>query len=459
MASNKYCSDVGRAKIQRLFAVREAAPGVIAYPKAEHFITLAGDAAASQSPEYTDSPEKLGTRDVLDQYKNAMPAATANASMVLRVGATGTKPQGHDMLETLFGESTFDDPPSFMAGPLLVGETSLIISNVSGTLPPVGVFQLENELIFYSGKSADGATLTGLVRGFDRTTPTAHSGGLPAVYKSTVYMQADCNPSVTLWLQTDHFIQAITGATVNEASISLSNDGPVLVDFSTIQGMQMVMAGTSAMTVTATAGSTVLDVDAPKMFTEKALIWNPSVSDSGSYGEGYKVVSVDYDAGTLTLDKPIAEDWPAETTVTGFLPQDVAPSGEPIEGTDTDVYLDGQPGALRSSSLTYNNDITYITDELGQKYPRSYVEGPRTIQLEMDSYFRKKDAVRFVEGYEGAETSARIDFNHGKVMLYMPRVKNTMPTVNIETPTVSLKSTGTALGSGNGNNAIYLLIN
>jgi hypothetical protein len=147
------------------------------------------------------------------------------------------------------------------------------------------------------------------------------------------------------------------------------------------------------------------------------------------------------------------------STLKGFLPQDREPIGEPLEGVDTDVYLDGVKGKVRSGSMDYGNNIKYITDELGTRFPEDYAEDARTIEMGMNGYFRAEDAERFKEGYEGKYVSTRFAFKYGKVVLHMPRVQQTMPSINMEPPVVSLDISGTALGSGKGNNAVYLIIN
>ena len=55
--------------------------------------------------------------------------------------------------------------------------------------------------------------------------------------------------------------------------------------------------------------------------------------------------------------------------------------------------------------------------------------------------------------------SVRYASKHGKAVMHLPCVQQTMPTVNIEAPVVSLDISGTALASGRGNNAVYLVIN
>lgn len=457
------CSDIARSSVQYAFVALEDVPGQIAYARADQFIAITNDATITQSPEYQDSTEKLGTRDITERFKEAMPAAEASLAMNIRVPAeVGGKPQGYDALLSLFGSSTLENPPVFTLGEALTDDTVLLLESVDSLapLPPCGIIVAGSEQIFYDRIAEDGMSLLDCKRGYNNTTAEAIAAGTTGEYKSLAFVQADCNPSFTYHLRTDHFQQAVTGATINEATLSLSNSGAVNFEFSTVQGMEVVLAGTAKVTQAAAAGDTVIHVDLAKAFTEKAWIWNSTAKDNNGGPEaGYKIASVDDEAGTITLTTPIASAWLVDHLVTGFLPQNTTPLGEPVTGDTSKVFIDGTPGKLRSSSLTCNNNIEYVTDEIGTTHPEDYVEGARTIETEMNTYFRRTDAIRFKEGYEGKFVSVRYVFGKDKVILHMPKVQQTMPTPNIEAPTVSLDITGTALGSGSGNNAIYLIFN
>ena len=331
----------------------------------------------------------------------------------------------------------------------------------SAPLPPCGVIEVSSELIYYNSISDDGTTLLDCLRGYNNTTAAPVSAGAAGAYKSLSFIQDDCNPSFSYFLQTDHFWQAVTGATINAASLSLSNSGAVQFEFSTIQGMQVLLAGTNKVTSAAVAGDTVISVDLARSCTIGAWVWNKTMGDNnGGPAVGYKIVAVDDDAGTITLDAGIAESWPVDSIVTGFLPQNVARTGEPVKGVTSKVFIDGAPGKLRTTTLNYNNNITYLTDEIGTKFPEEYVEDARTITFEMNTYFRRQDAVRFKEGLEGKYTGVRFVFGEkNKVVLHMPKVQQEMPSPNMEPPTVSLNIAGTALPECKGNDAIYLIIN
>lgn len=460
---------IARSSVQRLFAVLEDTPGQPSYPAREDFIAVANDATATQTPQYTDSQEKLGTRDVIERFRGATPAGESSPAMLLRVGKTGEKPQGYAMLLSLFGTSTLEDQPEFQAGPASgdAQEIPVRMAPASSYLPPLGIIEVNGEQIAYDAvqEGPDGLVLTGCKRGQNGTAAAAIAAGSAAEYKSIAFLQANSNPTFTLWLQTDHFLQGMTGCTVNQATISVSNDGPVKFEFSSVQGMEMILAGTGTVNATAAAGSSTVMVDDPRLFTAKARVWNSTVKDANAdpatpeLEEGYLVLAVDEAAKTLTLDKPLRAEWPAGSIVSGFLPQGVNPLGAPLEGVDTEVFIDGVQGTLIDSSVSYSNNINYLTNEVGTRFPKSYVEGARSIETELNTYFRAADAARFTESYEGRFVSLRYAYGRGKAVIHMPRVQQTMPAVNIQSPVVSLDISGTALGTGSGNNAVYFIVN
>ena len=114
---------------------------------------------------------------------------------------------------------------------------------------------------------------------------------------------------------------------------------------------------------------------------------------------------------------------------------------------------------MRTTSLTYNNNIQYLTDEVGTQFPEDYVEDARSLELSQNVYFRKADAARFKEGYEGTEVHERFSYGNNKAVLDLPRVRQTMPTPTVDGATISLDISGAVLGSGKGNNAAFLILN
>lgn len=458
----KQCSPIAKSAKQVAFAVLESIPGKIAYPTSGHAIFVAGDALVSQTPEFENSTEKRGTRDVADQFRKAMPPATSNLPTIMRSAGLGNKPQAHDLLVSLFGSSTAESPVSFFFAVADAAVKTLTIRSIKGRIPPCGVISNGTEKIRFEQVAIQPSgehLLSGCQRGYAGTTAKAVADGAPGTLLSLAYFQEDCNPSFTLWVQTDHIIQAITGATVNEAKISLTNSGGVSLDFSSIQGMTALIAGTALLTQSATAGTKTLKVESASYYDVGMKVWNPDAEDDNS-GQGYIITATDSAAATITLAAPIAQTWPADSFVTGWLPE-ASEIGETVKGGDTGVLLDGTPGTIRSTEITYGNNISYLTDEVGTTHPQSYVEDSRSITLNQNQYFLRQHATRFKDGLNGTDVSMRVLFNGGAVVADLPRVKAAMPKPKMDGATVSLDVSCTALAQrqGGGNNAFFLVFN
>ena len=458
----KQCSPIAKSAKQIAFAVLESIPGKIAYPTPENAVFVAGDSVVSQSPEFEDSPEKRGTRDVADQFRKAMPPATSNLPSIMRAAGLGKKPQGHDLYVAMLGSSTAENPVSFFFSAADAADTELTIRSIKGRVPPCGVVSCGAEKIRYEQAERQPSgeyVLSGCMRGYAGTVSEDINDAAPGALLSIAYFQEDCNPSFTLWLQTDHIVQAVTGATVNEAKISLTNSGGVSVDFSGVQGMVALIAGTAILTQSASAGAKVLHVENANFYDVGMKVWSPDAEDDNG-GQGYIISATDEVAATITLATSIAQAWPADSFVAGWLPE--APEiGSPVEGGDTEVLLDGEPGSIRSTDITYGNNINYLADEVGTKHPQSYVEDKRNITLNMNNYFLRQHAARFKEGLEGREVALRVLFGGGAVVADLPRVKAAMPKPKMDGATVSLDVACTALSQrqGSGNNAFYLIFN
>ncbi|KAL1110000.1 hypothetical protein AAG570_014016, partial [Ranatra chinensis] len=382
---------------------------------AEHIeLKFRRDATANQSPEFTDSPEKIGSRGIVDQYRNATPPATANIPMVFRVSsALGGKPQGHDMLVSMFGETSLNAKPTFkLNADITATIKTIVLKDVVGILPPSGVIKVETEFIFYEKltKSLTTVTLSECTRGYHNSTAALHTADTTGVLDSLVYYQGDCSKTFTLWLQTDHFTEAITGCTVNQASISLQNDGPIMFDITSLQGMQMLFAGTCPVKTTTTAGAQAVVVDDARFYSVGMKIYNADINDDNS-GSGYTITAIDYVTNTLTLDTAIASNWAGGEFVSGWLPTPES-IGTALLGSDAAITFDGVKGAIRGTTITYNNNTQYITDEIGTKYPARFVDGVRQISFEMSAYFDRKDGHKPQEGYEGKQVDTLISLKN-----------------------------------------------
>lgn len=98
------CNTVGKSSIQRVFVQIEDVSGVLQKPTAAGFVLPTGDVSINQTPEFTDSSELNESLDVMEQFKNALPAGEISFSSYMRVSSAGVL-QGAALMEALMGSS------------------------------------------------------------------------------------------------------------------------------------------------------------------------------------------------------------------------------------------------------------------------------------------------------------------------------------------------------------------
>jgi hypothetical protein len=115
---------------------------------------------------------------------------------------------------------------------------------------------------------------------------------------------------------------------------------------------------------------------------------------------------------------------------------------------------------MRATDLTIDTPKNYLTDVVGTEFPTEYVEDRRNITSNLNVYFKAADASKFATGFAGSEIPVEIvygDTPGKKLSIYMPRVKLTVPSIQHESPTVSLQIPIKALGTL-GEDSIYMTV-
>jgi len=443
-------TDIAKSKRLQVFCVPETTPGTLVFPSAAHFVCPAGDVSLTQTPTYTDSKELADTLDVLDQFTNSMPPADWSFPMYLRLAGAGAAPQG-DILFTSMQGSKQASGAVTAAVNLLAGidsdDDEIPYDTVAGgELPPAGVIQIGTEKIRYAAKTS--TTLTGCVRGYAGTTAASALDNAAISLISQVYKQTTESPSFSLWVMQDWFLRFCSGCTVNNNVIGLKKEDAVMLTMKG-QGMRTGWAGESELTAAASAGATAIVVANAKVFTVGARIQNVTKSANNS-GAGFAITAVDVVTNTLTLGTAVPSGgWAEDDVIRGYLPTGV-PIGTAVECKDIVVKVGGVEGRIRATDLTIDVPKTYLTDVLGAEFPEEYVEDTRKVTTNLNVYFKKADAERFYQAYNGEETT--VEFILGrtagyKASLFYPRVKLTVPTIKAESATVVLEIPVTALGT------------
>lgn len=455
-------SNIGLSRKQKVFAKIESVVGTMVFPSGTtDFIRPAGNAAISQNPAFADSEELSNTLDVLDQFQGATPAGKWNLVMYLRpTGNVSASEliQGSVLLKCLQGVANPATTAVCAAAVASATVSTITLGTIAGgTVPEIGVVKIvesggggKTESIYYTGitrtsRSATTATLTGCTRGYDSTTAATHSLNNVVTVISPFYKQSVESPSFSLWIETDHFVQGLSGCSVDNATFDVSNEGAVKVTMDG-QGMQMVYAGSSTLTSAAVATNTVIKVTDASLFSAGAYIY------SSSAGTMVRLISsVDTTTNRLTLSTTVqGATWASGNIIRGYLPQNPTEIGDPIEAKDTSVKIDGVAATIKTGSLSFKTPKKYLEDEVGTDYPEDFLEDKRDISSTLSLYFRKADAKYFTDGYNGEEVPVQITFGStaGSIVdVYLKRCKLTVPTINFASPAVELSIPIKALGT------------
>lgn len=455
MASTAQCPEVGLSNIQAVFAVIEDVEGIPQKPTAADFILPNGQATLSQTPDFTTSTEMSPSLNVTAQFQNATPEGTVSFPMYLRVPDGGEKMQGHSAMLAAMG--SVQEPNTATAElediTLDASATTLNLSRITaGRFPPRGVVTINNEDILYTGVTEEGGVivaLTGLVRGYNRTTAAEHAADDVVTLKSRVYFQEVCRHTLTVWIQNDHTVTFGTGARITNTTFDMSNSDGQKVTF---EGSfkRMGWAGRSYLSAAPSGAKLTVkdknDVSCAGAYTEGAYVKNTTRNDDNS-GAGYKIISVDVDAGTVTLaSSPVG--WQQDDQIDAWLPA-AEPIGEALESRSARVFLDGKSGRLREGSISMGTPVERKS-EIGDEYPSIAADTKREITITLNAYFRAEDAKELYHGYKGYEAPVDLTFGEDmgkKVAISMPRVKRGMPTIGVDGAMFTLDRTGTVMGT------------
>jgi hypothetical protein len=177
-------------------------------------------------------------------------------------------------------------------------------------------------------------------------------------------------------------------------------------------------------------------------------IWNETLEDDNG-GAGYLISTVDTTLNLLTIGSPTSQPWEKDDIIAGFLPTGTV-IGTPTESRHTTVEINGATAKFRGTDYTIGVPKQYIIDEVGTDAPEDYLEQTRNISSTLNLYFRRDEAHRFYDGYQGSEVPIELVFGDavGKRMaMYLKRCKLEVPTISFENPAVALSMGLKALGT------------
>jgi len=477
--------EIGLARKQRAFVVLEVVGGTLKFPSATlNYVIPAGDAIMNQNPAFVNSEEKKNTLDVIDRFQNTMPAGDWSIPMYLRMADVNyAAPQGAALFQAWQGAlgsmATFT-----LSDDYATPDALLHASGLTRYLPGVGVISVASKSgatdsqIHYGvlHRAEDSATCSFGDLTFDYAgTTTLATADEPETITmlSPFYRQDTESPSITIWIETDHFVQGLAGASVNNVVLGVTNEGAVVLTFSG-QGAEMVWAGESALATLATAAVDHISVVDGKRFSVGAFIYNMTLTPATAASIGFEIGAITMGGGEggsdlITFATPLTGDnhnfaWEIPEggwlgpepvaanghVVRGYLPLTPTTIGTPIESRLTDIELDGTAAKLKGGDITFSYPKTYIEDEVGLDFPEDFLEDVRAITSSLSVYFRKANAAYFTDGYNGEEVPVLFKFgvNEGDLMeVYLKRSALEVPTISFAAPAVELTIPLTAIGT------------
>ena len=457
------CGDIGLSRKQRVFVCVEDTCGTLKFPTpSTDFILSAGNSALNQQATFVDSMELRNTLDVLDQFQNVKDPATWTIPMYLRMtGTVGEVPQGDALFQSLQGSKKAATTASLSGAILVAGATVLVDGISNGQLPEVGVVTIGAEKIYYStlsqGDGATTATLTGLTRGYNSSTATGADDNVDVTLSSIFYEQDTSSPAVSIWVEDDTLVRAISGASVNNCAVTINNEGAVMFTFSG-EGMEMVWAGTSALATASIASATTIYVDDGELYKAGSYIWNETKDDNNGTA-GYEISSITGNIITLGTVGGIDNAWDIDDVISGYLGAETA-IGTAVESRLSDVYLDDVATKTRSMDLTVSVPKTYLNDELGTEFPENFVEDVRDINGSLGLYLRNADVQYFTQGFAGTTKELVISFGDTdgyRMDLVMPKAKIQVPEISQDGAAQAMSVAFKALGTNGGDSLNIVL--
>ena len=270
---------------------------------------------------------------------------------------------------------------------------------------------------------------------------------------SVSYTQSLTKPSFTLAYRKGHMVFYCIGATVTEMTSSVTNKGPVELNFKG-KFMQRISLGDDQVALAALALQNQVKVSDAKRFQVGGYVYNPACAANGGLadqnqpsGQGYLITAIDTVTHYLTLADNLDFDWALGEPVQGWLPSQQT-LGSPIAARDASLKINGVEGKVQSLDVSIVDLANYIEDEITTaEYPTDYVEGDRKITGSYTSYFRSEDAAKFAQGVSNAEY--QLDFVFGttgsRMTLTLPRIPTEIPEESESGPALLIKQSFTAL--------------
>ena len=205
----------------------------------------------------------------------------------------------------------------------------------------------------------------------------------------------------TIYIMHEHTMYILTGSVYTSWNMKMapSDTCRFQVDCGGMY-MRMHVVGSAPLTAAASTGATTLTVGTTNInrylgYGLVSLESADGLTTDDNGGAGYKIIDVDYAAGTITLDAsaPIVSNFAIGDYVLPFLP-DFTPNSSPIDGKSIEAIADGVAFDVYSMELKGTENVTF-TKQLSL-YPEGFDEqDKRQIELTCMGFMKPETAAYF----------------------------------------------------------------
>lgn len=192
----------------------------------------------------------------------------------------------------------------------------------------------------------------------------------------------------TIWVKNGKKTTIAVGATASSYTETIGSECELRLMFSG-EFMKLVWADESPLAAAVTTAT--VTVDDARQFSVGSLVQildadGVTVIDDNS-GAGFKILSVNYTANTVTLEST-PSGGAIDDLVSSFVVSSTS-GGVPIKAKFAEVNFGGTVLKTTGYSVTVNDNAQVITDEITTSgYPESFVEGEHEVTATINMYAR-----------------------------------------------------------------------
>ena len=433
------CNNIGVGRDTQVWVVPETVFGTFAVPDSTHSVLISDGGTFNQVANLIEDAQKRPIRSRFAQIRGKYdPADWSFTTYFKPQTPVASAANNEHLLEGLLGRRDYS---AIANGSLIVSDQTGVFQDgeaVTGSVSGAGTL----------GIAAGGLlNLSAVTTGFadDEVITGTTSGATATVYDilagaNVAFTPGPCPLTYSIYANVGgHTTLMVRGATINQGVFTVNG-----VDIANVawtgQAIEMRWTGTSQLTAVVTATATTCIVTDASLFSIDSLI---QIQDStgivvdDNAGAGYHVSNVDETTNTLTIDSAGGFDIGDATGlefIGPWLPDSIE-SGTVVHGRQGAVSLDNATLSVTDSSITINNNISYVTDEKDGSDFASIVTTPgmREVSGSVSLYFRAADTKYFATGRDSLQAPVQINLGtaqNQRFAIYLPSSVFTIPTLD-----------------------------